>query len=211
MSALTPGARAFLAQGMFAHIVTLGCSPTGARTCPSPGRAWTATASSQATFSDQRKIENLRRDPRIAMSFLAHESGGELLHPYLVVQGRATISEGGAMAVMDHLAPTYLGEGAVFPLRNMPAGLTVRVEVDKVYGQGAWKRGDAVEELSGPSIPQAPIRAEQASPSVRAQARRCAAVSQPLPALREPAQYASRSSGLGDVRSRRGGSSPAGR
>jgi PPOX class probable F420-dependent enzyme len=145
MTALTPGARAFLAQGMFAHIVTLNADGS-----PHVSIAWAGVDGDGivwATFSDQRKIANLRRDPRIALSFLAHESGGELLHPYLVVEGRAAVTEGGAMAVMDHLAPTYLGEGAVFPLRNMPAGLTIRVEVERVYGQGAWKREGSADSV----------------------------------------------------------------
>jgi len=138
MSALTPGARAFLAQGMFAHVITL--NPDGT---PHVSVAWAGVDGDDivwATFFDQHKIENLRRDPRISLSFLAHESGGELLHPYLVVRGRAATSEGGALAVMDHLAPTYLGPGAVFPMRDMPPGVTVRVEVDQVYGQGAWRK-----------------------------------------------------------------------
>jgi PPOX class probable F420-dependent enzyme len=141
MTALTPGARAFLAQGMFAHVVTLNADGT-----PHVSVAWAGVDGDDivwATFSDQHKIENLRRDPRISLSFLAHESGGEILHPYLVVRGRAVVSEGGAMAVMDHLAPVYLGPGAVFPLREMPPGLTIRVEVDMIYGQGAWRKGDA--------------------------------------------------------------------
>ena len=141
MTALTPGARAFLAQGMFAHVVTLNADGS-----PHVSVAWAGVDGDDivwATFSDQLKIENLRRDPRITLSFLAHESGGELLHPYLVVRGRAVVSDGGAMAVMDHLAPVYLGPGAVFPLREMPAGITVRVEVDQVYGQGAWRKDDA--------------------------------------------------------------------
>jgi len=140
MTALTPGARAFLAQGMFAHVVTLNADGS-----PHVSVAWAGVDGDDivwATFSDQLKIENLRRDPRITLSFLAHESGGELLHPYLVVRGRAVVSDGGAMAVMDHLAPTYLGPGAVFPLRSMPPGLAIRVEVDKVYGQGAWRKAD---------------------------------------------------------------------
>jgi PPOX class probable F420-dependent enzyme len=141
MTALTPGARAFLAQGMFAHVITV--NPDGS---PHVSLAWAGLDGDDivwATFSDQHKIENLRRDPRISLSFQARESGGEVLHPYLVVRGRATISEGGALAVMDHLAPIYLGPGSVFPMRAMPSGITVRVEVDKVYGQGAWRKDAA--------------------------------------------------------------------
>ncbi len=95
-----------------------------------------------ASFSDQRKLDNLRRDPRITLSFLAKESGGEVLHPYLVIRGRARVSPGGALAVMDHLATTYLGPGQPFPLRQMPPGFTIRVDVDRVYGMGSWRQKD---------------------------------------------------------------------
>ncbi len=144
MSALTPGARAFLATGMFAHIVTLNRDGT-----PHVSLAWAGVDGDDviwSTFSDQHKIDNLRRDPRITLSFQTHESGGEVLHPYLVVQGRATITEGGALEVMDLLAPNYLGPGAIFPMRDVPPGLTVRVAVDKVYGQGAWRKASATAE-----------------------------------------------------------------
>jgi len=40
--------------------------------------------------------------------------------------------------VMDHLAQWYIGPGAPYPARDMPAGWTFRVTVDKVYGQGPW-------------------------------------------------------------------------
>jgi hypothetical protein len=97
-----------------------------------------------SSFSDQHKIENLRRDPRITLSFEAAESGGEPLHPYLVISGRARIEPGGALEVMDRLAEFYIGPGRHFPMRDVPDGLTVHVDVDKVYGVGSWRRdGDA--------------------------------------------------------------------
>ena len=43
---------------------------------------------------------------------------------------------------MDQLAEFYIGPGERFPMRNVPAGLTVRVEVDKVYGVGTWRKAD---------------------------------------------------------------------
>jgi hypothetical protein len=95
-----------------------------------------------SSFSDQPKLDHLRRDPRITLSFEAHESGGSPLHPYLVVQGRATVIPGGALDVMDRLAPFYIGQDR-FPSREVPAGFTVLVDVDRVYGVGPW-RGDGV-------------------------------------------------------------------
>jgi hypothetical protein len=93
-----------------------------------------------ATFfePDQSKFRNLRRDPRITLSFQANEHTGEGLHPYLVVQGRAKISEGGALAVMDGLAQAYLGPGQKYPMRDVPEGVVTRVTVEKIYGQGPW-------------------------------------------------------------------------
>jgi PPOX class probable F420-dependent enzyme len=103
-----------------------------------------------ASFSDQRKLDNLRRDPRITLSFQAHESGGEPLHPYLVISGRATVTAGGALEVMDRLAEHYIGPGAQFPMRRVPPGLTIRVEVDKVYGTGSWRTaGEDASEAAG--------------------------------------------------------------
>lgn len=143
MTTIPTGARAFLATGPFAHIVTL--DPDGT---PHVSIAWAGIDGDGivwACFSDQRKLDNLRRDPRITLSFLAPESGGELLHPYLVIRGRATVTAGGALDVMDHLAITYLGEGVPFPIRNVPPGFAIRVDVERIYGVGAWRKQDEGE------------------------------------------------------------------
>ncbi len=140
MATITRGARDFLATGPLAHIVTL--NPDGS---PHVSLAWAGVDGDGviwSTFSDQRKLDNLRRDPRIVLSFQAKDSGGERLHPYLVIRGRATIESGGALDVMDRLAEFYIGPGQLFPMRNVPAGLTVRVEVEDVYGVGSWRTAD---------------------------------------------------------------------
>ena len=145
MTTIPHGVRDFLATGTLAHIVTL--NPDGT---PHVSLAWAGIDGDGliwSSFSDQHKLDNLRRDPRITLSFQAHESGGEGLHPYLVIQGRATIEPGGALEVMDQLAEFYIGPGQQFPMRDVPAGLTVRVEVDKVYGVGSWRQaGDGSQD-----------------------------------------------------------------
>ena len=138
MATLPDGARRFIATGPLAHVITL--DPDGT---PQVTLAWAGVEGDQvvlSSFFDQRKLHNLRRDPRITLSFQATENvDKEFLHPYLVVSGRATITPGGAMDVMDRLAPAYLGPGARFPNREMPEGFTIHVDVDKVYGMGNWR------------------------------------------------------------------------
>jgi PPOX class probable F420-dependent enzyme len=138
MTTVPQSVRDFLATGPFAHIVTI--NPDGR---PHVSMAWAGLDGDElvfATFFDQHKMNNLHRDPRIVVSFQAKEFHGEGLHPYLVIDGRARISEGGALAVMDQLAEYYMGAGAEYPMRNWPEGLTVRVSIDRIYGVGPWQK-----------------------------------------------------------------------
>jgi PPOX class probable F420-dependent enzyme len=144
MVAIPDGVREILAEGPHGHVVTL--APDGT---PHVSLAWVGLVGDELVFAtffdtDQRKLRNLRRDPRITISFETKEYSGEGLHPYVVVRGRARITEGGALEVMDRLAQAYIGPGAVFPLREVPPGVVVHVKIDKLYGQGPWR-----EELGG--------------------------------------------------------------
>lgn len=130
--------RDFLATGPLAHVVTL--DPDGT---PHVTLAWAGFDADElvmATFFmlGQRKLRNLRRDPRVVVSFEAAEHTGEGLHPYVVIQGRARITEGGALEVMDHLAQYYVGPGQQYPIRDVPQGVVVHVTVERIYGQGPW-------------------------------------------------------------------------
>ncbi len=140
MTAIPQSVRDFLATGPYAHIVTLDSDGT-----PHVSLAWAGVAADDpdevvwASFSDQRKLDNLRRDPRVVLSFQANEWTGQGMYPYLVVQGRARVSPGGSLDVMDHLAGAYIAPGAKFPMRDVPPGFTIRVDVDRIYGVGPWK------------------------------------------------------------------------
>ena len=138
MGMIPASARDFLATGPLAHVVTI--DPDGR---PHVTLAWAGFDGDElvmATFFllEQRKLENLRRDPRVVVSFEATEHTGEGLHPYVVIQGRARISEGGALDVMDRLAQSYLGPGQQYPMRDVPEGVVVHVTVERMYGQGPW-------------------------------------------------------------------------
>ena len=94
-----------------------------------------------ATFFNlgQRKLRNIRRDPRVVLTFQAKQFSGQGLWPYAVVEGRVNrITSGGALEVMDRLSEFYLGPGQRYPMRDAPDGIVLHVTIDRVYGQGPW-------------------------------------------------------------------------
>ena len=136
MAAIGQAVRDLLATGPLGHVVTVNQDGS-----PHVTLAWVGVDGDElvwSTFFDQHKLESLRHDPRITISFQAQEHSDEGLHPYLVAKGTARISEGGAMPVMDELAEAYIGPGATFPNRNMPEGFVIHVTVERIYGIGPW-------------------------------------------------------------------------
>jgi PPOX class probable F420-dependent enzyme len=130
-------ARAFLATGPFAHVVTR--HPDGGLHVTLAWAGFDGDELLFSTFFDQHKTEDLRRDPRVTLSFQANENTlNEFLHPYLVIDGRVRVEEGGALAIMDALAPAYIGRDE-FPNRNVPDGAVFRVTVERIYGTGSWR------------------------------------------------------------------------
>jgi Pyridoxamine 5'-phosphate oxidase len=87
----------------------------------------------------QRKLRNISRDPRVVLSFEAGTSNAIGMRDYLVVHGRARISEGGAPELLHRLAQTYVGPGTEFPpMPNPPPGYITHVTVTRVGGSGPW-------------------------------------------------------------------------
>ena len=138
MATIPGSAREFLMTGPLGHMVTINSDGS-----PHVTLSWAGFEGDElvmATFyPDQRKIHNLRRDPRVVVSFQANTHEGEGLHPYLVVEGQALVTEGGALDVMDDLANHYMGPGQIFPMRDVPEGAVIHIAVDRLYGQGPWR------------------------------------------------------------------------
>ena len=139
MTNIPESLRGLLATGSLATVVTL--DPDGT---PHVTLAWAGFDGDEivmATFFNltQRKLANLRRDPRVVLSLQAKEYSGAGLWPYAVLQGRADrIVEGGALEVMDGLAESYIGPGQRFPMREVPDGVVVHITIERIYGQGPW-------------------------------------------------------------------------
>jgi PPOX class probable F420-dependent enzyme len=134
---LPQAARALIESDAVAHVVTL--DKDGG---PQVTAAWVGLDGDEivfATLPDQRKLRNLRRDPRIALSIPTTATNEWGLLEYLVVYGTARVTEGGAAGVLQRLAHTYLGPDVVFPpVPNPPPGYVTRITVECLGGVGPW-------------------------------------------------------------------------
>jgi len=132
---LPDSVRAIVESDALAHVVTINTDGS-----PNATLAWVGLDDDElviGTLFDQKKLQNLRRDPRIAISLEAGARNPSGLDEYVVLEGRARVTEGGAAALLQELAGTYLGPGVKFPpMDDPPAGFVVRVAVERVRGMG---------------------------------------------------------------------------
>jgi PPOX class probable F420-dependent enzyme len=92
-----------------------------------------------ATLPEQRKLRNLRRDPRVAIFVPSSRTNEWGLLEYLVVYGTARVTDGGAPEMLQHLAHTYLGPDVVFPgMPDPPPGWVTRITPERLGGVGPW-------------------------------------------------------------------------
>jgi PPOX class probable F420-dependent enzyme len=130
--------RTVLESDALAHVVTLG--PEGT---PHVTIAWVGLDGDEivfATLGDQRKLVNVRNDPRVAISIETDHTNEMGLREYLVVNGTARVTEGGAPELLQELAHTYLGPDVPFPpMPDPPPGFVTRVRIERLGGIGPWK------------------------------------------------------------------------
>ena len=130
-------ARELLGSDALAHVVTLDADGS-----PHVTLAWVGLDGDEvvmATLPDQRKLHNMRRDPRVAVSIETSRTNEWGLREYLVVYGTARVTEGGGPELLQRLAHTYLGPDVTFPpMPNPPPGYVTRIRVDRVGGVGPW-------------------------------------------------------------------------
>jgi PPOX class probable F420-dependent enzyme len=134
---LSPEALRLLESDAVATVVTLDADGS-----PQVSSAWIGLEDGEiviGTLNDQRKLRNLRRDPRIALSIQSPRVNEWGLREYLVLHGTARITEGGAPELLQRLARTYLGPDVVFPaMPNPPPGFVTRIRVNRVAGVWPW-------------------------------------------------------------------------
>ncbi len=132
---LSADVRAIVDSDTLAHVVTLDVD--GA---PHVTLAWLGRDGDElliGTLFDQRKLQNIRRDPRVSISVEVGRRNEQGLDEYVVLEGAARVIAGGAPELLQHLAITYLGPDVKFPpMDDPPAGFTVRMTVERVRGVG---------------------------------------------------------------------------
>ena len=138
MPALSDGARDLLESAALAHLVTLDADGR-----PSVAVVWVGLDGDEIVAGHldprQRKLHNIRRDPRVALSIETDVTNAYGLREYLVVHGTARLTEGGAAELLQRLARTYLGPDVRFPpMDDPPPGFVTHITVDRIGGVGDW-------------------------------------------------------------------------
>jgi PPOX class probable F420-dependent enzyme len=137
VTAIPDEARAILEGPALAHLVTISADGSPQVSC-----VWVGLEGDEIVFGSlgpRRKLDNIVRDPRVALSLEGSEYTGIGLKQYLVVHGRARIEEGGGPELLQRLAHTYLGPGVKFPaMDDPPPGVVVRIAIERLGGVGPW-------------------------------------------------------------------------
>jgi PPOX class probable F420-dependent enzyme len=118
-----------------AHVVTLNADGS-----PQVTMAWLGVEGDDVvigTLPDQVKLRNIRRDPRVAVSMVTGRRNDYGLDEYVVLHGRARVTEGGAAELLGRLARVYVGPDVLFPpMPDPPPGWIIRISVDRIVGVG---------------------------------------------------------------------------
>jgi PPOX class probable F420-dependent enzyme len=131
-------ARALIESGTLGHLVTLNADGTPQVSC-----VWVGVEDGELVTghlrAGQQKLRNIRRDPRVVLSFETDNVNPIGLKEYLVVYGRARMTEGGAPELLQELAYTYLGPDVKFPpMDDPPPGFVTHISAERLGGVGPW-------------------------------------------------------------------------
>jgi PPOX class probable F420-dependent enzyme len=133
-------------KGPLAHLTTL--NPNGS---PQVTVVWVGIEGEEFVMGHlamHQKVKNIRRDPRVALSLLGYNTT-QGMREYVVIYGTARVTEGGAVPLLQRLAPIYLGPGAEYPpasMRNIP-GYVTRIAPARFSGIGPWARQAAGNDV----------------------------------------------------------------
>ena len=132
---LNYAARQALTAGNLAHLVTLNKDGS-----PQVSIVWVGLDGDEivcAHLNLYKKLKNIQRDARIALSMA---TGGKTkgLDNYLVINGRARITKGGAPELVNRLAQIYISPGTTFVPDGAPDGYILHIIAERVHGIGPW-------------------------------------------------------------------------
>jgi PPOX class probable F420-dependent enzyme len=129
-------ARQAIEAGRLAHFTTINEDGS-----PHTVIVWVGVDGDQVVIgkmAEDKKVRNIRRDPRVSFSMEAEGSSHGMAN-YLVVEGTAEVVPGGAPELLQKLARTYIGPDAVFPPGDdLPPGFVIRITPTRIRGMGPW-------------------------------------------------------------------------
>ncbi len=131
-------ARELLESDALAHVVTINEDGSPQVSC-----VWVGLDGDEIVAAhldrEQRKLQNLRRDPRVCLTVEGSGANAVGMRDYLIVRGRARLEDGGAAELLQRLAHTYVGPNARFPpMDDPPPGVVSRITVERIGGHGPW-------------------------------------------------------------------------
>lgn len=134
---LNDEARDAMRAGRLAHLVTVNADGS-----PQVSIVWVGLDGDEivcAHLGQGRKLENIAREPRVALSVEAEGRTDIGLDYYLLVHGSARLTEGGGPELLQELATTYLGPGVKFPpFPDPPPGHVIHITPARLGGVGPW-------------------------------------------------------------------------
>jgi PPOX class probable F420-dependent enzyme len=133
---LNDAARAALTSGRLAHLVTINLDGSPQVSC-----VYVTLDGDDIVcghLGEYRKVKNVRRDPRVALSIEAEGSSGPGFPHYLSVEGSASVVEGGAPSLLRRIMIDYFGTDSSFPPPGAPEGFVIRIQPRRLYGVGPW-------------------------------------------------------------------------
>jgi PPOX class probable F420-dependent enzyme len=140
MMPIPASAKQLLETDALAHLTTINEDGS-----PHVTVAWAGLDGEEIVFGtlfDQRKLQNIRRDPRVVVAIEGTQIVPPGLKEYIVIEGKARVTEGGAAELLQELAATYLGPATEFPpMPDPPPGFVTHVAVERVRGVGPWAEG----------------------------------------------------------------------
>jgi PPOX class probable F420-dependent enzyme len=132
--------RDLIASGPLAHLTT-----TNSDGSPQVTVVWVGIEDDEfvcAHMGVWKKVQNMEREPRVALSMLGHGKNALGLQEYLVVYRQARITEGGAADLLQRLASTCISPTVVFPpepIRSQPGYIT-HIAPQRFTGTGPWSQ-----------------------------------------------------------------------
>ena len=134
---LRASVRRLVEPGPLAHVVTVDVDGT-----PRVSPEWVGVEDDEVVIGilfDQATLRNVRRDASVTLSMTDGSRDDWGRDRYVVLRGRARVTEGGAADLLQRLARTYLGRDVRFPMTDPPPGWVIRIAVERISHISFWQ------------------------------------------------------------------------